>query len=97
MFAEFYRKDEPVTWVDLLFRGKSERLAVAVLYDAVSCQYVNTPSHTIGGVVANQLPILFSPPYDVVSRRFLSISHPSFLLKFPIYETCDQTDADADE
>jgi len=51
--------------------------AMAVLYDHAACRYVNTPSAY--DTAANQLPILFLPPDDIVSRRFLSISRASCL------------------
>ena len=69
------------------------------LYDPTACWYVNTPSayDTYGSTVASQLPILFLPPDDISSRRFLSISWascftlifavllPRFKYRLPIY------------
>ena len=46
------------------------------LHDCAACRYVNTPSayDTAVYTAVNQLPILFLPVDDIVSRRFLSIS-----------------------
>ena len=52
---------------------------MAVLYDPATCRYVYSLPIRYGGrpTAANQLPILFLPPDDIASRRFLSISRGS--------------------
>ena len=70
MVAKCWREGKAVSRVDF------EIFGLKTPYDPTACRYVYS--------LRNDTPILFLPPDDVVSHRFLSISWASCFIELPL-------------